>query len=82
MAMNYTSINEDRGARRAAELRRRFAQVSSKASRGDGFGFGPVAQQRLRHVGASRRSELHSFLAWSALAAVVVVIGMMLFRAL
>jgi len=68
----YQTINEERGARRAAELRRRFSTVS-KASTAHG-------STRLQLPGmSSRKQYLKSFLVWVAMAGVLVLFGTVLF---
>jgi len=79
MATNTQTINESRGARRAADLRRRFAHVSNKTIPRQGFGLrsAPAGQT----WGSSRlhSAQLREFLAWSLLAGVVMFIGFLIF---
>lgn len=81
MVTHTQTINESRGARRAAELRRRFAHVSNASRARSHFGLRPGPEDRSWNTARSRRAQLQEFLSWTALAAVVVVIGIMLFRA-
>ncbi|MCX2725272.1 hypothetical protein [Roseibium salinum] len=63
--MNYQTINEERGARRAAELRRRFRKVSSAS-----FG---RARSRLQN--RARKNRAGGIMTWWVLAAIVVFLG-------
>ncbi|MHA7776326.1 hypothetical protein [Roseibium sp. M-1] len=67
------SLNEDRGARRAADLRRRFAHVSDAAISRPATGRRNSAQARV--LTRSRKAQLTELLGWSTLATVMVFIG-------
>jgi len=79
MATRTQTINENRGARRAAELRRRFAHVSNTSLGRRPFGLRPVPATRSWGSGKSHRAQLQEFLAWSMLASVVLFIGFLIF---
>ncbi|MCK7613043.1 hypothetical protein [Roseibium sediminicola] len=79
MATQTQSINENRGARRAAELRRRFAHVSNTSFGRPSFGLRPAPAGRSHGFNRSRRAQLQEFLGWSMLAAVVMFIGFLIF---
>jgi len=70
--MMYQTINEERGARRAAELRRRFRKVSNKSLGRKQFGVWPAGSQL-------RRTELNQFLLWCVLGVIVAFIGFVVF---
>lgn len=79
MASKTHTINEDRGARRAAELRRRFAHVSKTSINRPHFGLRTSPAGRSWGATRAYRAQLQEFLAWSTLAVVVVFIGFMIF---
>jgi len=79
MAMNTQTINEDRGARRAAELRRRFAHVSNRSIARPRFGLRTPQAGPSWGSTRARRAELQEFLAWSTFAAVIVFAGFLIF---
>lgn len=79
MATQTQTINENRGARRAAELRRRFAHVSNTSFGRPSFGLGLTPAGRSWNTSRSRRAQLQEFLAWSMLAGVVMFIGYLVF---
>ncbi|PVB62451.1 hypothetical protein [Labrenzia sp. 011] len=83
------TINEERGARRAEDLRRRFRHVSDVSFRsasgsrswqgqrhpGRNPATAPAGVQRLR----ARRSQMTDFLTWCVLAVIVATIGLVVF---
>ncbi len=75
--MTYQTINEERGARKAADLRRRFQKASGSSGRMSGFG--PVKFDALKSGFGSRREYFNAFLIWITMAAVIVFFGFMLF---
>ncbi|GAB2184685.1 hypothetical protein [Roseibium sp. LAB1] len=77
MQLRYRTINEDRGSRRAAELRDRFRHVSDASINGPQFGLRPGAQARTWTQDKSRQAQFQELMAWSVLAAVMVFIGLM-----
>lgn len=79
MVTKTHTINEDRGARRAAELRRRFAHVSNKSIGRPQFGLRTPPAGRSWGATRTYRAQLQEFLAWSTLAVVVMFIGFMIF---
>jgi len=79
MAVHTQSLNEDRSARRAAELRRRFAHVSDASLGRARFGPGRMPAGRIRSTARSRRAQLQEFLAWSMLAGAMIFIGYLIF---
>jgi hypothetical protein len=79
MALKYQTINEDRGARRAAELRRRFRHVSNTSINQRQFGVWSTPAKRHWSDQISRKTQLNEFLIWSVLAAIVVFFGIVLF---
>ena len=79
MTQHTQTLNETRGARRAAELRRRFAHVSDTSLGRSGFGLRAAPAARSWNTARARRSQLQEFLAWSLLAAVVTFIGFLIF---
>lgn len=79
MATRPQTINENRGARRAAELRRRFAHVTNSSIGRQHFGLRPVPAGRGWDTSRSQRARLQEFLAWSALAGVMMFIGFLIF---
>jgi hypothetical protein len=78
MPSRYRTINEDRGARRAAELRDRFRHVSDASISRPHFGLRQALQARTWNEARSHQSQFQELMAWSALASVVVFIGMMM----
>ena len=79
MTLKYQTINEDRGARRAADLRKRFSRVSNKAIGQRQFGDWSNAA-RLRVPNQSvRKAHRNEFLIWTVLAAIVVFFGFVMF---
>ncbi|MBN8183847.1 hypothetical protein [Roseibium aggregatum] len=78
MQLRYRTINEDRGARRAAELRDRFRHVSDASINHPQFGLRHGAQARTWSEVKSRQSQFQELMAWSVLAVVMVFIGMMM----
>lgn len=70
------TLNEDRGARRAADLRRRFSHVSNAAIARPARGRHSTA--RARALNRSRRAQLAELLGWSTLAAVMMFIGFLI----
>jgi hypothetical protein len=79
MALKYQTINEDRGARRAAELRRRFRHVSNSSINQRQFGVWSTPAKRQWPEQSSRKTQLNEFLIWSVLAAIVIFFGFVLF---
>ncbi len=79
MALNHQTINEERGARRAADLRRRFALVSDVSFNRPSFGLHPASPRRSWAAGGSRRAQINDVLIWSTLAAIMVFFGFVLF---
>lgn len=77
VTMTYQTINEERGARKAAELRRRFQKASVNPGRASGFG--PAKFDALRTGFGSRKEYFNAFLIWMTMAAVIVFFGFMLF---
>ncbi|MGX1495028.1 hypothetical protein [Roseibium aggregatum] len=77
MPSRYRTINEDRGARRAAELRDRFSHVSEASTNRSQFGLRHAPQTRTWNEARSRQSQVQELMAWSVLAIVMVFIGMM-----
>lgn len=77
--MKVRTINEDRGARKAADLRRRFREVSSASVKRSQFGLRSGPQMRGWQETGSRQSRLNDFLIWSALGAAMVVAGFVIF---
>ncbi|MEE4014569.1 hypothetical protein V1T76_21065 [Roseibium sp. FZY0029] len=78
MPLRYRTINEDRGARRAAELRDRFSHVSEASINRPQFGLRHAPQARTWNEAKSRQSQFQELMAWSVLAIVMVFIGMMM----
>ncbi|WP_299820506.1 hypothetical protein [uncultured Roseibium sp.] len=82
-------INEDRGARRAEDLRRRFRHVSdasfrrASASRTQNgrlyFGQKPAAPSPSWGDVKARRPHLDNFMIWCVLAVIVAVAGYVVF---
>ena len=79
MASHTQTINEDRGARRAAELRRRFAHVSNRSISRPRFGLRTAPAGPSWGRTRARRAQIQEFLAWSTLAVVVMFIGFLIF---
>ena len=77
VTMTYQTINEERGAQKAAELRRRFQKASGNSSRLSGFG--PAKFDALKTGFGSRREYFNAFLIWMTMAAVIVFFGLVLF---
>lgn len=77
MSITSQTINEERGARKAAELRRRFRNASKDA--GGSYGFGPVKLNSARSGFGSRREYFNAFLIWVTMAAVIAFFGFVLF---
>lgn len=73
--MNHQTINEERGARRAEELRRWFRHVSNASFGRSGYGFGPSSPVRPRSHAVVRQAQIRDFLFWSLLAVAIVFIG-------
>lgn len=79
MTTHTQTINESRGARRAADLRRRFAHVTNSSIGRPRFGLRQAPAGRGWGASRSQRAQLQEFLAWSALAGVVMFIGFLIF---
>lgn len=79
MVLKYQSINEDRGARRAAELRRRFRHVSNASTRRQQFGLRPAPEARTWSEANSRNARVRDIFVWSAVAAIAVFFGFIIF---
>ncbi len=77
VTMTYQTINEERGAQKAAELRRRFQKASGNTNPISGFG--PAKFDALKSGFGSRRDYFNAFLIWITMAAVIVFFGFMLF---
>ncbi|POF30980.1 hypothetical protein CLV41_105158 [Roseibium marinum] len=85
----FRTINEERGARRAADLRRRFRHVSEASLRRASvsrshrdqpyFGRKPAATAPVWRDVKVRRSHFDNFLIWSVLAVIVTVAGYVVF---
>lgn len=73
--MPYQALNEDRGARRAAQLRRRFRNVSNGSFRSPGTFEGKTATHGTWRRPSSRLSRYNTFVAWSVIALVVLFFG-------
>jgi|GEM_PF-1904703 len=76
MYAKFRTLNEDRGARRAADLRRRFSRVSGKAAARHVPGRGSPAQARV--LNRSHSGQLAELLGWGTLATVMVFIGFLI----
>ncbi|MES0881450.1 hypothetical protein [Roseibium sp. SCP14] len=79
MVTRYQTINEERGAQKAAELRRRFRQASKVSFNRPQFGLWPSTRQRSWVEIKSRQAQFREFLIWSAMAAIVVFFGFIIF---
>ncbi|MBO6508351.1 MAG: hypothetical protein JJ866_24290 [Roseibium sp.] len=79
MALKYQTINEERGARRAAELRQRFRHVSETSIGRPQFGIWSKPEQASRSNRMLRRAQRNEFLIWAVLAAITVFFGFLLF---
>jgi len=77
--MKFRTIDENRGARRAADLRRRFRQVSNRSMKRPQFGLRPGPQAPGWREAGTRKARLNDFLVWCALGAVAVFFGFILF---
>jgi hypothetical protein len=77
--MRSQTINENRGARRAAELRRRFAHVTDSSIGRQHFGLRSAPAGRGWGSSRSQQTRWREFLAWSALAGVMLFIGFLIF---
>lgn len=77
MSITSQTINEVRGARKAAELRRRFRSASKGAA--GTYGFGPVKLKAAHSGLGSRREYFGAFLIWVTMAAVIALFGLVLF---
>ncbi|WP_269585478.1 hypothetical protein [Roseibium sp. Sym1] len=77
--MSTQTINENRGERRAAELRRRFAHVTDSSIGRQRFGLRSAPAVRGWGSSRSQRTRWQEFLAWSALAGVMMFIGFLIF---
>lgn len=77
--MTYQTIDEDRGAQKAADLRRRFRKVSNASLSNRQFGLWPASRNRILAEAHSRQSHVNEFLLWCAFAAVVIFAGVVLF---
>lgn len=75
MHAKFRTLNEDRGARRADDLRRRFSHVSGNAAR-SAPGRGSPAQARV--LNRSHSAQLAELLSWGTLATVMVFIGFLI----
>ncbi|WP_428648581.1 hypothetical protein [Roseibium sp.] len=73
--MSYHTIDEERGARRAEELRRRFRHVSDASFGRSRYGFGPSTHSRSRSEAAIRYAQIRNVLFWSLLAVAMVFVG-------
>lgn len=71
------TINEERGARKAAELRRRFRAASRKAAGAPSFGGFDVSP--FGSGGTSLRKDATALMIWIALAIVIAAAGSMIF---
>lgn len=76
MYAKFRTLNEDRGARRAADLRRRFSHVSGKAAARNVPGRRNSAQARV--VNRSHSAQLAELLSWGTLATAMVFIGFLM----
>ena len=79
MSANYQTINEERGARKAAELRRRFGNVSRASGGRPQFGMWPAQRQAARGQLKSRQAQFRELMIWSAMAVIVVFFGFIIF---
>ncbi|QFT29953.1 hypothetical protein K1718_04595 [Roseibium porphyridii] len=79
MVSRYQTLNEERGARRAAELRRRFSHVSNTAIKRPAFGLRSEPEAAAWSEIKSRRSHVNDLLIWLTLAVIVVFFGFVLF---
>lgn len=77
MTTSYQTINEERGARKAAELRKRFRNASRTSGVVPGFGADKI--DALRNGFGSRRAYFNAFLIWVTMAAVIAFFGFVLF---
>lgn len=79
MVARYQTINEERGAQKAAELRRRFRRASNASFNRPQFGMWPSPRQRSWVEIRSRQAQFKEFLIWSAMAVIVVFFGFIIF---
>ena len=79
MQAKVQTINEDRGARRAADLRRRFRHVSDTAIASPRYGRGFGIQSHSAVHAKSRQAQFQELMAWSMLAIVLTFIGFLVF---
>lgn len=78
MTTSNQTINEERGARRAAELRRRFSAASKTARRSNGIA-GRDATYAFGKIERSTRKDIKAALVWIAMAAIIAFVGSVLF---
>ncbi|MCV0426544.1 MAG: hypothetical protein K5905_13830, partial [Roseibium sp.] len=71
MVARYQTINEERGAQKAADLRRRFRRASRISSGRPQFGMWPSPRQKDWSQDRSRQAQFREFVIWSAMAAIV-----------
>ncbi len=74
--MRHQTINEDRGARRAAELRQKFRHVSDASFGQSRFSARSAVRARSWNGERSRQAEVQAFLGWSLLGMIVAFIGL------
>lgn len=76
--MGYRTLNEDRGARRAADLKRRFRHVSD-TSFGPRRSFVPSASgARNPNVSSIGRTRFNTFAVWATMAVIVLFVSSIL----
>ena len=76
--MTYQTIDEDRGALKAQELRRRFRQVSNASMGHRQFGLWPARENRIRADAETRQARINEFFLWCTVGAVVLMAGSIL----
>ena len=77
--MTSSTLNENRGAERAAELRRRFRHVSDASFGHPQFGMWPTSSSLKGLSVSARRRHIRELTAWVAMAGVVLFIGVLIF---